>query len=380
MGAVARIPEKALRCRRAPLPGRVMRQRIRYVVTDDQVQLAWAEIGRGPPLVKAATWLTHLQYDLESPIWAHWIRFFGEHFRYIRYDERGCGMSDWQAGDLAQQRWVDDLEDVIDAAGIDRPVALLGISQGAATAIRYAVRHPGRVSHLVLYGGYAVGGNKSDDPARRALYKAVMDVVGLGWGSDNRAFRQLFTTRFVPQGSQAQIDWFNELCRRTTSAANASALLEARGNVDVRDVLAQVRMPTLVLHSSHDQVAPLSQGKLLASRIPGATFVQLDSHNHVLLEHEPAWREFRDAVLEFTGQPATGEAADATLMAALTVRERNALGLLCEGRSNAQIAWQLGIAEKTVRNHVSNLYRKLGVRSRAEAIVLAHRHPSMHPD
>lgn len=357
-----------------------MRQRIRYVVTDDQVQLAWAEIGRGPPLVKAATWLTHLQYDLESPIWAHWIRFFGEHFRYIRYDERGCGMSDWQAGDLAQQRWVDDLEDVIDAAGIDRPVALLGISQGAATAIRYAVRHPRRVSHLVLYGGYAVGGNKSDDPERRALYKAVMDVVGLGWGSDNPAFRQLFTARFVPQGSQAQIDWFNELCRRTTSAANASALLEARGNVDVRDVLAQVRVPTLVLHSSHDQVAPLSQGRLLASRIPGATFVQLDSHNHVLLEHEPAWREFRDAVLEFTGQPATGEAADAALMAALTVRERNALGLLCEGRSNAQIAWQLGIAEKTVRNHVSNLYRKLGVRSRAEAIVLAHRHPSMHPD
>jgi pimeloyl-ACP methyl ester carboxylesterase/DNA-binding CsgD family transcriptional regulator len=357
-----------------------MRQRIRYVVSDDQVQLAWAEIGRGPPLVKAATWLTHLQYDLESPIWAHWIRFFGEHFRYIRYDERGCGMSDWNAGDLAQQHWVDDLEDVIDAAGIDRPVVLLGISQGAGTAIRYAVRHPQRVSHLVLYGGYAVGGNKSDDPERRALYKAVMDVVGLGWGSDNPAFRQLFTARFVPQGSQAQMDWFNELCRRTTSPENACALLAARGNVDVRDELALVRVPTLVLHSSHDQIAPLSQGKLLASHIPGATFVQLDSHNHVLLEHEPAWREFREAVLEFTGHPATGEAADAALMAALTVRERNALGLLCEGRSNAQIAWQLGIAEKTVRNHVSHLYRKLGVRSRAEAIVLALRHSPVHSD
>jgi pimeloyl-ACP methyl ester carboxylesterase/DNA-binding CsgD family transcriptional regulator len=354
-----------------------MRQRIHYVVTEDQVQLAWAEIGRGPPLVKTATWLTHLQYDLESPIWAHWIRFFGEHFRYMRYDERGCGMSDWQAGDLAQERWVDDLENVVDAAGIDRPFALLGISQGAATAIRYAVRHPQRVSHLILYGGYAVGGNTSEDPERRALYKAVMEVVGLGWGSGNPAFRQLFTSRFVPQGSQAQIDWFNELCRRTTSPANACALLAARGNVDVRDQLAHVRTPTLVLHSSHDQIAPLSQGKLLASRIPGATFVQLESHNHVLLEHEPAWREFCDAVLEFTGQSATG-GTDAALMDALTGRERIALGLLCEGRSNAQIAWQLGIAEKTVRNHVSNLYRKLGVRSRAEAIVLAHGRAPAH--
>jgi DNA-binding CsgD family transcriptional regulator len=205
-----------------------------------------------------------------------------------------------------------------------------------------------------------------------------MDVVGLGWGSDNPAFRQLFTTRFVPQGSQAQIDWFNALCRRTTSASNACALLEARGNVDVRDQLALVRVPTLVLHSSNDQIAPLSQGKLLASQIPGATFVQLDSHNHVLLEHEPAWREFQDAVLEFTGQRLGDAVADAAPMGALTERERLALHLLCEGRSNAQIAWQLGIAEKTVRNHVSNLYRKLGVRSRAQAIVLAYRHPPAH--
>lgn len=352
-----------------------MKQCIRYVLTGDQVQLAWAEAGRGPPLVKAATWLTHLQYDLESPVWAHWIRFFAEHFRYVRYDERGCGMSDRNAGDLTQHHWLQDLETVIDAARLDRPAALLGISQGAATAIRYAVRHPARVSHLILYGGYAVGGLKTDDAQRRALYQAVMEVVGIGWGSNNPAFRQLFTARFAPQGTQAQLDWFNDLCRRTTSAANARALLEARGNVDVRELLAQVRVPTLVLHSSGDQIAPLSQGRWLASHIPGATFVQLDSHNHVLLEHEPAWRDFREAVLEFTGQASADEAVGENLAAALTARERTALRLLCEGRSNAQIGWALGIAEKTVRNHVSNLYRKLGVRSRAEAIVLAHRHP-----
>ncbi|HET9818608.1 MAG TPA: alpha/beta fold hydrolase [Rhodanobacteraceae bacterium] len=352
-----------------------MKQRIRYVVTDDRVQLAWAEIGRGLPLVKAATWLTHLQYDLESPVWAHWIRFFGERFRYIRYDECGCGMSDWNAGDLALPKWVEDLECVIDAASFDRPFVLLGISQGAATSIQYAVRHPERVSHLILYGGYAVGGCKREDPASRALYQAVMDVVGLGWGSRNPAFRRLFSERFVPQGSPRQIEWFNELCRRTTSSANAVGLLAARGNVDVRDELARVRVPTLVLHSSRDQVAPLSEGKFLASRIPGAVFVQLESHNHVLLEHEPAWREFQDAVLEFTGRASAMAAAEAAPMAMLTGRERMMLERLCAGRSNAQIAWELGIAEKTARNHISNLYRKLGVRSRAEAIVLAYRNP-----
>lgn len=349
-----------------------MPQPVRYVLTNDQVQLAWAESGRGPPLVKAATWLTHLQSDPDSPVWAHWVRFLAGHFRYVRYDERGCGMSDRNAGDLAQQHWLEDMEAVVDAAGVDRPMVLLGISQGAATVIRYAVRHPSRVSHLVLYGGYAVGGLKTEDAQRRTLYQAVMDVVGIGWGSDNPAFRQLFTGRFVPRGTQAQLDWFNALCRRTTSAANARALLQARGNVDVRELLAQVSVPTLVLHSGGDQIAPLSQGRWLASHIPGARFVQLDSDNHVLLEDEPAWRVFCDAVLEFTGQGAA-TASDDALMAALTERERMALRLLCEGRSNAQIGHALGIAEKTVRNHVSNLYRKLGVRSRAEAIVLAHR-------
>ncbi|WP_093297632.1 alpha/beta fold hydrolase [Pseudoxanthomonas sp. CF385] len=351
-----------------------MKQHVHYVVTDDRIRLAWAEMGRGLPLVKAATWLTHLQYDLESPVWSHWARFFGEHFRYIRHDERGCGMSDWHAGALDASHWVDDLERVVDAAGIDRPFALLGISQGAATAIRYAVRHPHRVSHLILYGGYAMGGNRSENPERRSLFNALMDVIGHGWGNDNPAFRQLFTSRFVPQGSRAQLDWFNELCRRTTSPENARALLAARGDIDVREVLPQVRVPTLVLHSADDQIAPLAQGRRLASAIPGATFVQLDSCNHVLLEHEPAWQQFQQAVLEFTGQRIADLPGDGDLSASLTARERATLSLLCEGRSNAQIGWQLGIAEKTVRNHISHLYRKLGVRSRAEAIVKTYGH------
>lgn len=347
-----------------------MRQEVRLVRTTDQINLAWADTGRGMPLVKAATWLTHLQYDLESPVWRHWTRFFGEHFRYIRYDERGCGMSDWQVGDLSFARWVEDLERIVEAATIHRPFALLGISQGAATSIAYAVRHPQRVSHLILYGGYAVGGaHEGADPDRLALYKAVQNVVCLGWGRDNPAFRQLFTSRFIPGGSAEQIGWFNELCRRTTTTENAGALLETRGGVDVRELLPQVQVPTLVLHASQDQIAPLSQGKYLASRIPQARFIELDSRNHVLLEHEPAWEAFREAVLEFTGRP-VDDAPDAGL-AALTRRERAILALLCQGHSNARIGWALGISEKTVRNHLSHLYEKLGVHSRAEAIVLS---------
>lgn len=345
-----------------------MRQHVRYVATVDGVNVAWSQIGRGMPLVKTATWLTHLQYDLHSPIWAHWIGFLSEHFRFVRYDERGCGMSDRNVADLGAAHWLDDLDAVIQATDIDRPLVLLGMSQGAATAIRYAVRHPERVSHLILCGGYALGCNLMDDPYPREVYKAVKEAVRLGWGSGNPTFRQMFTSRFVPDGTRAQLDWFNELCRRTVSPGNAHALMTARGNIDVRGLLPQVRVPTLVLHSDRDQVVPLEQGRYLASHIPGARFVLLESRNHVLLEDEPAWRQFQRSVLEFTGHPANRHAVSAPGVD-LTARERNLLVLLHEGRTNAQIAASLGIAEKTVRNHFSSVYRKLGVHNRVEALV-----------
>jgi pimeloyl-ACP methyl ester carboxylesterase/DNA-binding CsgD family transcriptional regulator len=345
-----------------------MQQRVRYATSADGVKLAWGELGRGVPLVRAATWLTHLEYDLESPVWAHWTRFLRENFRYIRYDERGCGMSDREVPDLARStHWVDDLEAVVDAAGIDRPFVLLGISQGAATAIGYACRHPERVSRLILYGGYALGCNLMQDPTVRATYRVVKDVVRVGWGSGNPTFRQLFTSRFVPDGNHAQLDWFNELCRRTVPAGNALALMEARGNVDVRDIVPRISAPTLVLHAERDQVVPLEQGRYLAGNITDAEFLLLQSRNHVLLEHEPAWLAFKQAVLAFTGH-ATDTAPDVSAPA-LTRREQATLTLLCSGLSNAQIAWELGISEKTVRNHLSHLYEKLGVHSRAAAIV-----------
>ncbi len=344
-----------------------MKQHVRYVKSADGVSVAWSELGRGMPLVKAATWMTHLQYDLESPIWLHWIRFLSQNFRYVRYDERGCGMSERSVADVSSTHWVDDLEAVVDAAHIDRPFALLGISQGAATAVQYAVRHPERVSHLILYGGYAVGGNRSEDSARREIYRAVMEVVRLGWGNDNPTFRQLFTSRFVPGGTQAQIDWFNELCRRTTDGQTAGALLAERGNVDIRAALPRVRVPTLVIHATDDHIAPVAQGRYIAGHIPGAEFVALDSRNHVLLEHESAWSRFQSAVLEFTGQSTNARSEENA--ESLTAREQQLMALLRAGRSNAQIAFELGIAEKTVRNHFSSLFRKLGVRSRVEALV-----------
>jgi pimeloyl-ACP methyl ester carboxylesterase/DNA-binding CsgD family transcriptional regulator len=346
-------------------------QRIRYLRTGDGVQLAWAEAGAGPVLIKAANWMTHLDYEWESPVWRHWIRFFTDHFRFVRHDERGCGMTDWNVGDLSFERWVEDLEAVVEAAGPQEPFALLGISQGAATCVAYAVRHPERVSQLLLYGGYARGTFRRGDPEKERLYRALIEMTRLGWGKDNPAFRQVFTSRFIPGGTDEQIGWFNELCRKTTSPEIAARLLESRATIDVMDLLGKVHTPTLVLHSRDDDVIPITEGHILAAGISGAQFIELDSKNHVLLEGEPAWDRFRDEVLEFMGLKGSSRGEDPAF-ASLSPREREVLALITEGLGNAQIAERLSISEKTVRNHVSNLFDKLGVWTRAQAIVFAH--------
>jgi pimeloyl-ACP methyl ester carboxylesterase/DNA-binding CsgD family transcriptional regulator len=345
-------------------------QRIRYLRAPDGVRLAWAEAGAGRVLVKAANWMTHLEYDWESPVWRHWMRFFSGNFRFVRHDERGCGMTDWKVEDLSFERWVEDLESVIAAAAPPEPFALLGISQGAAPCIAYAAKYPERVSHLVLYGGYARGAFERDDPDKQRLYRAMIELVRLGWGSDNPVFRQVFTSRFVPGASDEQLDWFNALCLKTTSPEMAARLLEARAHVNVTRLLGAVRTPTLVLHSRSDDVVSIVEGQILAAGIPGAEFVELDSKNHILLEHEPAWKRFCEEVLEFTGIKGSKYAEDPAF-AALSPREREVLALVAEGFGNAQIAARLSISEKTVRNHVSNLFDKLGVWTRAQAIVFA---------
>ena len=343
------------------------RQTIRYVRASDGVQLAWAESGSGPPLVRAATWLTHLEHDIESPVWRHWTAFLADHYRYVRYDERGCGMTEWDVRDLSIDRWVGDLETIVEAAGVDEPFTLLGMSHGAAICIAYAVRHPERVARMVLCGGFARGPLRRSDEEANRMFEAIMSLAAL-WGSDNPAFRQVFTSRFIPGGTDEQLRWFNDLCRKTTSPELAGKLLRARAQTDVTSLLPQVRTPTLVIHAREETVAPLAEGRLLATEIPGAQFVELESRNHVLLEHEPAWERFKDAVLEFTGQ---SSASQGGAFSDLSPRERETLVLLADGLSNSEIAERLGISEKTVRNHLSHLFDKLGVWSRAQAIVFA---------
>ena len=345
-------------------------QRIRYIRTPDDVRLAWAEAGEGKTLVKAANWMTHLAFDWESPVWRHWMEFFTDNFRFIRHDERGCGMTDWQVTDLSFDRWVEDLETVVEAAAPAAPFALLGISQGAAACIAYAAKYPERVSHLILYGGYARGSFHREDEDHARLYRAMIDLVRLGWGSDNPVFRQVFTSRFVPGASDEQIGWFNELCRKTTSPETAARLLETRAEINVLPLLEKVNTPTLVIHSRDDNVISITEGQILAANIPNAEFVELDSKNHVLLKDEPAWEHFCNAILEFTGIKSSKYGEDSAFTS-LTPREREVLTLIAEGFGNAQIASQLSISEKTVRNHVSNLFDKLGVWTRAQAMVFA---------
>jgi pimeloyl-ACP methyl ester carboxylesterase/DNA-binding CsgD family transcriptional regulator len=345
-----------------------VRQHIRYLTASDGLRLAWAEAGQGPPLVKAANWLTHLEDEWESPVWQHWMRFFSEHFRFVRFDERGCGMSEWKTSDLTVDRWVADLGAVIDASQPAEPITLVGISQGAAICVDYAVRYPERVARLILYGGYARGFAHREQSVVHT-YRAMVDLVRVGWGKENPTFRQLFTSRFIPGGTPQQLQWFNDLCRKTTSGEVAASLLEARSTVDVRDELHKVKTPTLVMHACGDEVQPIEEGRLLAAGIPGAEFVELDSRNHVLLEHEPAWRRFCEAVLDFT--QAKRALSEDPAFQALSARERQILTLIADGLSNAEIAERLVISEKTVRNHTSNVFDKLGVWTRAQAIVFA---------
>ena len=346
-----------------------LRQHIHYATSRDGTRLAWAESGSGPVLVKAANWLTHLEYEWESPVGRHWMQFFSARFRFVRHDERGCGMSEWNDQHLTVERWTEDLSSIIDAARPAEPVTLLGISQGAVACITYAIRHPERVARMILYGGYARGAMRRGTPVRERAYQAMVDLARADWGNDNPTFRQVFTSRFIPGGSPEQLQWFNELCLKTTSAEIAARLLEARAVMDISASLGDVRTPTLVMHARGDEVVPVGEGRLLASGIQGAHFVELDSRNHVLLEHEPAWQRFQQEVLAFV--PQDQAAMGDPVFAALSARERQVLALMADGLSNAGIAERLQISEKTVRNHASNLFDKLGVWSRAQAIVFA---------
>lgn len=273
-------------------------QRIGFCEAPDGAKIAYARVGSGRPLLKAANWLTHLEFDWTSPIWGRSFAEMARDRTFIRYDERGCGLSDWNVKDLGFDAFVEDLELVADKLGLER-FPLLGISQGAAVSIEYAVRHPERVSGLILIGSYASGWLHHASAEEKARREAVQALTRVGWGTDNPAYRHIFSQTFMPDAKPEELAWFDDFQRLTTSAENAARFQEAFGTIDVRDKLARVRAPTIVLHSKEDQRIPLDEGRAVASGIPNAEFVPLDSRNHVLVDYEPAWRTCVEAIQEF---------------------------------------------------------------------------------
>ena len=275
------------------------RQHIAFCRAADGVRLSYAVTGEGPPLVRAANWMTHLGYDIESPVWKHWVRDLSENRQFIRYDERGCGLSDWNATDFTFEDWVADLESVVGALGLEQ-FPLLGVSQGGAVAVAYAARHPERVSRLVLCSAYARGRavRASGEDEKRAA-ALDLELARVGWGRDDPAFRQVFAAQFLPDGTRSDWAAFDQLQRRTTSPENAVRFLEEFGRIDVRELARDVSCPTLIMHSRDDHRVPLRFGEELASLIPDSRLVSLSSNNHLLTASEPAWQVFRAEIDDF---------------------------------------------------------------------------------
>ena len=348
-----------------------MNQAIRFCRAPDGVTLAYATHGRGPPLVRAATWLTHLEYDWQSPVWRQWLEGLGQRHTVIRYDERGCGLSDRELGELSLDQSVGDLESVVDTVGVER-FALLGVSGGGFASVAYAARHPERVSQLVLYGASARGRRRRGDPDAVERGDLVLQIIRLAWEDPTPLFRQVFTAMFLPDGTPQQLEWYDELQRASTSGEIAATLRRARDELDVTGMAEKVRVPTLVLHARHDQAMPFGEGRLLAALIPGARFVPLDSRNHILLGNEPAWRLFIDELNGFLGTPEP-ERAPAEALAELSAREREVLELVAAGLSNEEIAGRLYLSVRTVERHLSNVYAKLRISGKAARAAAAAR-------
>jgi pimeloyl-ACP methyl ester carboxylesterase/DNA-binding CsgD family transcriptional regulator len=343
-------------------------QHIRFCKSRDGVQIAMATLGRGPPLVRTAHWLSHAEHDARSPVWTHWLEELSRDHTFIRYDQRGSGLSDRTPPSISFEAWIDDLEVVVEASGLKR-FALFGMSQGGAIAIAYAARHPEKVSHLVLMGAYAKGALRREiTEQQREEAETLVKLIRLGWGRDNPAFRQVFTSQFIPDGTREQHQWFNDLERTTATPESAAAIVETLYQVDVSAEADSIRVPTLILHARDDARVPFEEGRRLATLIPSARFVPLESRNHVLLKDEPAWLRFLQEFRAFVGDSG---GVSSLHRSGLTVSEQEVLALIARGLDNGAIANGLGKSEKTVRNQVSSIFAKLGVSTRSQAIVLA---------
>ncbi len=325
-----------------------------------------AEMGSGDTILKAGNWLSHIGHDEESPIWRHWLHALSQKHRFVRYDLRGCGLSDREVDDISFEAWLSDLEAV--AESIDGPVALLGLSQGCALSIAFARRHPEKVERLVLIGAYAQGMlARSDHAHARLEAETLANLVQLGWGRDVPAFNQVFTNLFVPSGTPEQHGWWQRLERESVSPETALRILDVLHRVDILADAEELKLPTLIFHAKNDARIPFDEGRRLAAVIEDAQFIPLDSANHVLLEDEPAWQAFLTAFEAF--MPETPALHPVNVSYHLTDAEREVVALVAKGLGNQDIANTLGKSEKTVRNQITVALDKVGVRSRSELIV-----------
>jgi pimeloyl-ACP methyl ester carboxylesterase len=344
-----------------------MKQQIRFCTSHDDVRIALATVGEGPPLVRAATWLTHVEMDPLNLVSRHWVAELGRGNFYVRYDSRGCGLSDRQVERISLAAWIEDLEAVVDTLGIES-FPLLGISQGAAIAVGYAARHPERVSRLVLYGGCARGLLKRNPPQKVVeAAQAMLKAAELGWGAGSSSFRQVFIAQLFRDATAEQQRAFDEAQRLTVSGEVAVRFLEEVFALDVREMAAEVRCPTLIFHAREDPCFPFEEGRLLASLIPGSRLVPLPSKNHMPFETEPAWPMFLSEFRAFVpSAPAARQSAGAP--AALTPRQLEVLREVAHGLTDKQIARKLSLSPRTVEMHVANTLAALRCRTRAEAV------------
>ena len=360
-----------------PVTPPAFEQEVRFCRAQDGVRLAYAVHGSGPPLVVVSCWLSHLQHDWQSPVWRHFLDQLGDIATVIRYDERGFGMSDWNVDEFSLEARVSDLEAVLAAAGLDR-FAMLGMSGGSAVAMAYAIAHPERVSRLILYGTVC-GEPVALSPDQRAEEETYRSMIRVGWAKEDADFRRVFTKRFIPDATEEQMRWFDDLQRMSTSPDNAVASRIARQQVDIHNDLSRITAPTIVLQAIGDRSTTFDNAVTVSSRIPGARLVSLESRNHILLADEPAWSVFINEVSAFL-EPERRSHTERTDRPTeeLSPRERDVLRLAAEGKTNDEIAAALTVSVRTVERHLSNTYAKLGLsgrvaRAAAVAAYLRHR-------
>jgi pimeloyl-ACP methyl ester carboxylesterase/DNA-binding CsgD family transcriptional regulator len=336
-------------------------QEVRFCRSADGTRIAYAVHGSGPPLLLTTCWLSHLEFDWESPVWRHFLLDLGGLATVIRYDERGFGMSDWDVSDFGLEARVADLEAVVDAAGLDR-CAMVGMSQGGPVAITYAVRHPGRVSRLILYGTYA-SRHLTDESAE--LEQTFQQLIKVGWARPDSTFRRVFTQLMIPDASEEQAGWLDDLQPLATSTDNAMRSRAARVTADVSALLPDVAMPTLVVHARGDRMMDFAEARELASCIPQARLVTLDSDNHITLADEPAWPVVVEEFAAFLAAEGLTAPSTPAALRSLSGRELDVLRLVGQGRDNAVVAQELSLSVRTVERHLTSIYTKLGLTGRS---------------